>query len=162
MHDLANSIFLTSDFAAHALSMPAGTGLHSLIHATIKKFGHNTAVMANDSAKDLIEADRTVQDTLIPLLRITRLRPLTCDKYHMGANFLTKRSRIVISAPAPLGALGSYLFNCPPNSTLSRSLLIRKEIVEKKPHRWHQHCRHHQGSPQHQYCGLVTYKQYCK
>jgi len=46
----------------------------------------------------------------------------------MGVNFLTERSRIVISAPAPLGALGSYLFNSQCNSMLSRSLLIRKEI----------------------------------
>jgi hypothetical protein len=48
-----------------------------------------------------------------------------------GVNFLTKRSRITITAPAPLGALGSYLFNYPRTSTLFRSPLIRKEIDVK-------------------------------
>jgi hypothetical protein len=60
IHDPANGILLTSDFEALGLSMPAGSGPHSLIHATIKKFGHNMAVTANDSAKDLIEATHMV------------------------------------------------------------------------------------------------------
>jgi hypothetical protein len=59
IHEPANGILLTSDFEGD-LSMPAGTGPHSLIHATIKKFGHNMAVTANISAKDLIEAARVV------------------------------------------------------------------------------------------------------
>jgi hypothetical protein len=64
IHDPANGIVLTSDFEACAWSMPAGTVPHSLIHATIKKFGHNMADTANDSAKDLNEAARVVQDIL--------------------------------------------------------------------------------------------------
>ncbi len=60
IRDPANGILLTSDFEARGLSMPAGSGPHSLIHATIKKFGYNMAVTANDSAKDLIEAARVI------------------------------------------------------------------------------------------------------
>jgi hypothetical protein len=64
MHDPAKGIVLTSDFEARALSMPLGTGPHSLIHATIKKFGHNMVVTANDLAQELIDAARIVEDIL--------------------------------------------------------------------------------------------------
>jgi hypothetical protein len=102
------------------------------------------AVTANDSAKDFIMAARTVQDILDKAAEDREAKASDSRlEYHMVVNFITKRSRIVISAPSPLGALGSYLFTHLRNTTLSRSLLIRKEIDGKKPHRWHQHCRHH-------------------
>ncbi len=73
IHDPANGILLTSDFE-DGLSMPAGSGPHSLIHATIKKFGHNMAVTVNDSAKDLNEAARVVQDILDSSVDSARLQ----------------------------------------------------------------------------------------
>ncbi len=72
IHDPANGILLTSDFD-RCMSMPAGSGPHSLKHATIKKFGHNMAVTANDSAKDLDEAARVVQDILDSSVESARL-----------------------------------------------------------------------------------------
>jgi hypothetical protein len=132
MHDHAKGIVLTSDFEARALSMPAGTGPHSLIHATIKKFGHNMVVMANDLAQELIDAARIVED-ILDNAKASRAKKAVDDrlKYHMGATFLTKKSRMTIGALAPIGALGCYLFNCQKSSTLTRSPLIRREVDGK-------------------------------
>jgi hypothetical protein len=39
VHDPAKVI--NSDFTARATGMPAGTALYALVHATVRKFGHN-------------------------------------------------------------------------------------------------------------------------
>jgi hypothetical protein len=57
----AGSISLDSAFKK---SMTSRHRPHSLIHATIKKIGHNMAVTANDSAQEIIEAARIVQNIL--------------------------------------------------------------------------------------------------
>jgi hypothetical protein len=49
----------------------------------------------------------------------------------MGATFLTKKSCMTIGALAPIGTLGSYLFNCQKSSTLIGSPLIRWEVDGK-------------------------------
>jgi hypothetical protein len=132
IHDPSQGITLTSDFKARAVSMPAGTGPFSLIHASIKKFGHNMALTAHDFAEDMIDAGRLVDDILTKA-DDSRRKKRVDDRlqYHMGAIFLIKRSRVTITAPAPIGALGSFLFNCQKSSSLTRSPLIKKEVDGK-------------------------------
>jgi hypothetical protein len=107
--------------------MPSGTGPHSLIHATIKKFGQNMAVTANDSAQEIIEAARTVQN-IHDGAKEDRAKHAVDSRlqYHMGANFLIKRSHVAINSPAPIGPLPLQL----PEEIhpLLRNPLIRKEI----------------------------------
>jgi hypothetical protein len=132
MYDPAKGIVLTSDFEARALSMPAGTGPHSLIHAIIKKFGHNMVVTANDLAQELIDAARIIED-ILDNAKASRAKKAVDNrlKYHMGATFLTKKLRMTIGALAPIGTLGSYLVNCQKSSTLTHSPLIRRKVDGK-------------------------------
>jgi hypothetical protein len=132
IHDPSKGITLTSDFKARAESMPAGTAPFSLIHASLKKFGHNMALTAHDFAEDMIDAGRLVDDILTNAGE-SRSGKKVDDRlqYHMGAIFLIKKSRVTLSAPAPIGALGSYLFNCQKSSSLTRSPLIKKEVDGK-------------------------------
>jgi hypothetical protein len=106
MYDPSEGILITSDFAARALSMPAGTGPHSLIHATIKKFGHYMPITANDSAQEIIEAARIVQN-IHDSAKEDRAKHAVDGRlqYHIGANFLIKRSRVPINSSAPIGPL---------------------------------------------------------
>jgi len=110
IHDPAKGITLTSDFKARANSMPAGTAPHALIHASLKKFEHNMPITAHDFAEDMIDAGRLI-DGILTKSAASRARKAVDDRlqYHMGAIFLIKKSRETISAPAPIGALGSYL-----------------------------------------------------
>ncbi len=89
-------------------------------------------ITANDLAQELIEAARIVED-ILDNAKASRAKKAVDDrlKYHMRATFLTKKSRITISALAPIGALGSFLFNCQKSSTLTRSPLIRREVDGK-------------------------------
>jgi hypothetical protein len=88
--DPSKGITLMSDFEARAISMPAGTGPFSLIHATIKKFGHNMSLTANDHAAELINVERIVEDILTNAAQ-SRKDKMVDDRmqYHMGAVFLT-------------------------------------------------------------------------
>jgi hypothetical protein len=132
IHDPAKGITLTSDFKARAESMPAGTAPHSLIHASLKKFGHNMPITAHDFAEEMIDAGRLIDDILIKATESRRDKRVDDRlQLHMGAIFLIKKSRVTIGAPAPIGALGSYLYNCQKSSSLARSPLIYK-IVDGK------------------------------
>jgi hypothetical protein len=88
-------------------------GPFSLIHAMIKKFGHNMSLTANDHAAELIDVDASWRIFILTNAAQSRKDKMVDDRmqYHMGAVFLTKKSRNTINAPAPIGALGSYLFN---------------------------------------------------
>jgi hypothetical protein len=132
IHDPYKGITLTSDFKARAESMPAGTAPYSLIHASLKKFGHNMAMTSHEFAEDMIDAGRLVDDILGKAAE-SRSGKRVDDRlqYHMGAIFLIKKSRVTLSAPAPIGALGSYLFNCQKSLSLTRSPLIHKVVDGK-------------------------------
>jgi hypothetical protein len=112
--------------------MPAGTAPYSLIHASLKKFGHNMSLTAHDYAEEMIDAGRLVDD-ILGKAAICRSEKKVDDRlqYHMGAVFLIRKSRVTLTAPAPIGALGSYLFNCQKSLSLTRSPLIYK-IVDGK------------------------------
>jgi hypothetical protein len=100
MHNPSEGIVLTLDFAARALSMPAGTGPHSLIHATIKKFA------ANDSVHEIIEAaesSRTysmVPRRTEPSMRLTAASSTTWEP--------TSRLSARVSPSTPLHRLGHW------------------------------------------------------
>jgi hypothetical protein len=109
--------------------MPAGTAPHALIHASLKKFGHNMPITAHDFAEDMIDAGRLIDDIFTKATASRRDKAVDDRlQYHMGAIFLIKQSRVTISAPTPIGVLGSYLFNCQKSSSLARSPLIYKVV----------------------------------
>jgi hypothetical protein len=89
-------------------------------------------VTANDIAQELFNASRIVED-ILDYAKASRAKKAVDDrlKYHMGTTFLTKKSRMTIGALAPIGGLGSYLFNCQKSSTLTHSPLIRREVDGK-------------------------------
>jgi hypothetical protein len=82
------------------------------------------ALTANDYAAELIDAGWIDEDILASAEESRKTKAVDDRlQYHMGAVFLTKKSRNTITAAAPIGALGSY--------TLTHSPLIRKEIDGK-------------------------------
>jgi hypothetical protein len=90
------------------------------------------SLTAHDYAEEMIDAGRLVDD-ILGKAAISRSEKKVDDRlqYHMGAVFLIRKSRVTLTAPAPIGALGSYLFNCQKSSSLTRSPLIYK-IVDGK------------------------------
>ena len=48
-------------------------------------------------------------------------------QYHVGAIFLTGKGQKTLAASPPIAAVGSFLFNLSPGSTLTKSLLISKK-----------------------------------
>ncbi len=87
MHNPADGITLTSDFAASVEGMPVGRGAQSLMFPTLKKFGHNPILTVNSSQDDIVMAALAVRK-IIDDGAADRRHPdcrLSYRSYHMGA-----------------------------------------------------------------------------
>ncbi len=118
---------LASDFVARADSLPAGTAPYAVIHATLKEFATNKAFTVAPHAKEMAEAAGLIQ-SLIDEAKTARNNRTVDPRlaYHMGAAYLTGVQRKTFTTPAPIGTVGSFLFNLKATSSLTSSPLISK------------------------------------
>jgi hypothetical protein len=118
---------LASDFVARADSLPAGTAPYAVVHATLKEFSTNKAFTVAPYAKEMAEAAQLIQD-LLDEAKTARTNRTVDPRlaYHMDAAYLTGSQRKTYTTPAPIGTVGSFLFNLKASSSLTSSPLISK------------------------------------
>ncbi len=119
---------LASDFIARADSLPAGTAPYAVVHATLKEFATNKAFTVAPYNDEMAEAAKSI-DTLIKDFKQAAIDRTVDPRlyYHMGSMYLTGSPRKIFTNPAPIGTVGSFLFNIKSSSSLTASPLISKE-----------------------------------
>jgi hypothetical protein len=119
---------LATDFIARADSLPAGTAPHAIVHATLKEFSTNKAFTVAPHAEEMHVAAKAIEDLIQEFKKATEDKAVDPRlKYHMGAAYLTGSPRVTFTDPAPIGTVGSFLFNLKGSSSLTSSPLISKE-----------------------------------
>lgn len=124
---------LASDFVARADSLPAGTAPYAIVHATLKEFSTNKAFTVAPYAEEMAAAAMVIHKLLEDAKEARKTN--TVDPrlaYHMGAAYLTGQPRKTFTSPAPIGTVGSFLFNLKASSSLTASPLISKDDPSTK------------------------------
>jgi hypothetical protein len=119
---------LASDFIARADYLPAGTAPYAVVHATLKEFVTNKAFTVAPYIEEMVAAAKVIEDLIKGFKQAAQDK--TVDprlKYYMGAMYLTGAPREIFTNPAPIGTVGSFLFNLKGSSSLTASPLISKE-----------------------------------
>jgi hypothetical protein len=98
------------------------------VHATLKEFATNKAFTVAPYIDEMAEAAESI-DTLIKGFKQAAIDRAVDPRlhYHMGSMYLTRSPRKVFTNPAPIGTVGSFLFNIKSSSSLTASPLISKE-----------------------------------
>ena len=120
-------IGLASDFKARSDSFPAGTAPNALVYNALKDYSGNRAWLMSPYIDDMIACSDEVK-VFKASIEHAKANHLVDPRlqYHMGAAFLTGAPRKTFVHPAPIGAVGSFLFNLRGGSTLAQSPLITR------------------------------------
>ena len=122
------TVGVSSDFAIRVKALPAGTGPNHIIHATLAKHGGNRIWALCGQASVLLQVAQGVQ-ALIERTATAFVDKLPDERlrYHVGSVFLTGEGQLQLVASPPIAAVGSFLFNLAPGSTLTKRPLISKK-----------------------------------
>ena len=124
----SETVGVSSDFAIRVKALPAGTGPNHIIHATLAKHGGNGIWALCGQAPALLLAAQGVQALIErTATAFEERRPDKRLRYHVGSVFLTGEGQLSLMASPPIAAVGSFLFNLAPGSTLTKSPLISKK-----------------------------------